>query len=80
MLSSFAAKPQRYLGPLAALLCNQVQNLNVLLDGPSLMVNLLVHVIIPAFPALLWGLEVVSLGGEEDMPGDVGPLELPDSM
>lgn len=80
MLSSLAAEHQRYLGPLAALLCNRVQNLNVLLDGPSLMVNLLVHVIIPAFPALFWGLEVVSLGREEDMSRDVGPLELPDSI
>jgi hypothetical protein len=79
MLSSLAAKSQRNPGPFVALFFHPFQKLNVFVDSPGLTAYLLIHVVIPAFTALLWSLEIPALGRVEDMPGYLSPLELPNS-
>lgn len=63
-------------GPLGAMCSDFVEQHPVLLLGPVSLVDLVVEVVLPALSALLGTLEVLALGLEVEILGDLVPLAL----
>ena len=60
--------------PVAALLEDEVQDREILFNGPSSFFNVGVHVVKPVLPTLLCSLEKIPLRLVEKVAGDLGPL------